>query len=80
MSVSFQVGFSVLRSVLVLSLFAWKSKGDGSQLNALMGRKGCGEKRKHNLEMKGQLVLSPFCLSAVTWPVLDGVAQIALQR
>lgn len=35
-----------------------------------------GEKRKPSLEMKGQWMLSPFCPSTVTRPVLDGVAQI----
>lgn len=71
----------MLRSVLVLSLFAWKSKGDSGQrdpASGLFGHRwaGRGEKRKPSLEMKGQLVLSPFCLSAITQPVLHGVAQI----
>lgn len=54
----------------------WRSAGPGPR--RLFGHRwaGRGEKRKHSLEMKGQSVLLSFCPSAISWPVLDGVAPI----
>lgn len=54
----------------------WRSAGPGPRRSFGHRWAGRGEKRKHSLEMKGQLVLSSFCPSAITWSVLDGVAPI----